>query len=726
MILKNLLILLFLHFLVHGIFAQENNKAPKEEVKEPLFFYWKSEVTDASKLKAEKEALEKQYVELKAKYENDTRALRDENEKLKADLRRLEQEKSDRVSSRSVTVSDSETKIANLERELIETRRQKDQLERDLASKTFAERQAQDRIRTLEATINSNNYKSSNIQSGISSSEAPFSYSTTSVKSESNEDLRAQIASLTNQRDQLQRDLAATYSYIDSLKKESGAKTVDPVSTIENNKVTSTTTTSSFADSNSKVQELQSRLSQVISERDSLQNQVSFLRNQQPTTTSVTNNSTTVVTDKDKRIQDLEAQVNSLTNQRDQLQRDIAAIYGYQKSVVIGNSANPTTTIANNDELLAKVNRLEFELAEMTKKRDKLQKDLDASYQTVYNSSKNPYSTTTITTVTTIEEARIKLAELEKQNQDLTNERNQLKIDLANSVKDKSLSSQVTSTTTTVTTVETEKSEAEKAKEQAAKDAAKEIAKIEEAKKAKEAQITANDKELVNKKSSVEELRKEIETLTKELQELKEDKETLETDLAATKEMHQEESLKSKEEIERLTLQSQKLEEALEKELKKKKSKTITPSSKTTTTSVTEENSNEVAPARISSKMGKTIISLASKVNFKTNSSELTPKGKDTLNKVLNVLRKYSTDRIYVEGNTDNRPIQEGSKFRDNWHLSFERALTVLKYLNKDKALKSTKFAAAAYAEKNPVKPNNSDMNRAANRRVDIVVVPKK
>ncbi len=709
MILRNLLNLLLLQILCFGIFAQEQpSKAAKEEVKEPWLFYWKSEVTDASKLKAEKEALEKQYVDLLAKYNNETRSLREENDKLKADVRRLEQERNDRVSSRSVTTSDAESRIANLERELSQTRSQKEQAERDLASKTFAERQAQERIRTLEAQLNSNAFKSSSLQSGASSF--------TTTNTQSNDELRSQVSSLTSQRDQLQRELSAALA--------------------------SRSTTTSFSDSSAKVGELETKLSQVTSDRDSLQNQLLFLRNQQPSNVTVTNTTSTVTTDKDKRISDLEAQVNSLTNQRDQLQRDIAAIYGYQKSITIGNSLNPTTTIEsnrpsttivqNNDELIQKVNRLEFELLEMTKKRDQLQKDLDASYQTVYNSDKNPYSTTTVTNVTTLEEAKIKLAELEKQKKDLTAERDQLKTDLANSQRDRTYTTQVTNTTTNITTLETEKAEAIKAKEDAIRNAATQIAKLEDEKRAKDAQIANLEKELATKKAPVDEVKIKVDSYAKELQELKEDKETLETDLAATKEMHQEENIKNKEEIERLTLQAQKLEEALEKELKKKKTKTITPSSKTSTkTTIVEsdeetERTDKVVPTQVSSRMGRTIISLASKVNFQTNSAELTPQGKETLNKVLKVLRKYSTDRIYVEGNTDNRPITEGSKFKDNWHLSFERALTVLKYLNKDKALKSTKFAAAAYAEKNPVKPNNSDVNRLANRRVDIVVVPKK
>jgi chemotaxis protein MotB len=603
-----------------GVAQETTTKTPKEEVKEPWFLYWKSEVTDAKRILEERNALEKKYNELQLKYNTDTQSLREENDRLKSYSRQLELEKQDRVSSRSVTTSDSESRIANLERELAETRRQKDSLERELAAKSSAERQAQERIKTLEAMISANESSKSSVSTAVTTNSIPYTYSST----------------------------------------------------------TSTTTNSASNE-------------------------------------------------------DLKAQVNSLTNQRDQLQRDIAAIYGYQKTVVIGNQVNPTTTTANGNEAAEKANRLESELATMTKKRDMLQAQLDSMPKT---------SSTTTTTVTSVEEAKMKMTELENTNKALVMERDQLKIDLANSKKDKSLETKIAETKTIITTVETKQTEEEKAKELAAKNAAKEIAKIDEAKKETDAKIASNDKDLATKKMGLDELRKEIEILTKEISELKEDKETLETDLASTKEQHIEESSKSKEEIERLTLQAQKLEEALEKELKKNKGKSTTSKngknpkiiigkeSNTVTSSVTTEetdsSSEEGSPAKVSSKGGRTIISLASHVNFKSGSNVLTPKGKDTLNRVLKVLRKYASERIYIEGNTDNRPIAAGSKFRDNWHLSFERALTVLQFLNKDKSLAKTKFAAAAFAEKNPVKSNTTDPNRAANRRVDIVVVPKR
>ena len=493
------------------------------------------------------------------------------------------------------------------------------------------------------------------------------------------------------------------------------------------------TKTASEKQAQERIKSLESQIANNAAERSSL-NQ-SIQTNSFPTTTTQTTTSSSQNT---ASREELIAQINSLTNQRDQLQRDIAAIYGYQKTIVISQNQPSNTTIPNNTnsstqsqselDAIAKANRLEQELIEMTKKRDKLQKDLDSLNTAIYNTEKNPLYTSTTTTVTTIEEARVVIQRLDKQNSELTAERDKLKQDLAKSNEEKkTLEAKLKETSTTTTTTTT----TSKTTEEMAKDAKK----VEEAKSANEAKIAANEKEIAKKLAELEDKKKEIESLSKEIAQLKEDKEALESDLAHAKEAHEEENLKKKEEIERLTLQAQKLEEALEKEIKKNQSnkpskdkkpvKETTSSTVTTTTEETDTAEEDSTGAKVYTKGAKTIISLSSRVNFESGSNKLTAKGKDNLNRVLKVLRKYSAQRIYIEGNTDDRPLAEGSKFRDNWHLSFERALSVLNFLSKDKSLKKTKFAAAAFAERNPIKPNTTKSNRAANRRVDIVVVPR-
>jgi chemotaxis protein MotB len=87
-------------------------------------------------------------------------------------------------------------------------------------------------------------------------------------------------------------------------------------------------------------------------------------------------------------------------------------------------------------------------------------------------------------------------------------------------------------------------------------------------------------------------------------------------------------------------------------------------------------------------------------------------------------LFSYSFDRkIYIEGNTDNVPIR-GGRYKDNWELSTNRSLSVLRYILTRTNLPEKNFVAVGNGEFNPLKANSSEHNKSINRRVDIVILP--
>ena len=103
------------------------------------------------------------------------------------------------------------------------------------------------------------------------------------------------------------------------------------------------------------------------------------------------------------------------------------------------------------------------------------------------------------------------------------------------------------------------------------------------------------------------------------------------------------------------------------------------------------------------------------------------PPGSDELNaEVLPLLARIKEmvsafpDGLTVEGHTDNVPIKT-SRFPSNWELSTARATAVLRALQQDEALKVKKLRVAGYADTNPIVPNDSESNRAQNRRVEFV-----
>jgi chemotaxis protein MotB len=90
------------------------------------------------------------------------------------------------------------------------------------------------------------------------------------------------------------------------------------------------------------------------------------------------------------------------------------------------------------------------------------------------------------------------------------------------------------------------------------------------------------------------------------------------------------------------------------------------------------------------------------------------------------VLLKEVADRdIGIEGHTDNQPIKY-SGWKSNWELSMARATSVLHYLVDKKGLAPQRVAATGYGEYRPVATNDTEEGRRLNRRVEIVILPKK
>lgn len=77
---------------------------------------------------------------------------------------------------------------------------------------------------------------------------------------------------------------------------------------------------------------------------------------------------------------------------------------------------------------------------------------------------------------------------------------------------------------------------------------------------------------------------------------------------------------------------------------------------------------------------------------------------------------------IRIEGHTDNLPINT-REFPSNWELSTARAVNVVKYFIEKHNFSPYILSAAGYGEYRPIAPNDSDKNRALNRRVDIIIL---
>ena len=78
---------------------------------------------------------------------------------------------------------------------------------------------------------------------------------------------------------------------------------------------------------------------------------------------------------------------------------------------------------------------------------------------------------------------------------------------------------------------------------------------------------------------------------------------------------------------------------------------------------------------------------------------------------------------LQVEGHTDDIPIRAG-RFTDNWDLSTERALSVVRFLA-DQGLPANRLAATGYGEFQPLDPSDNDEARRRNRRIELKITQR-
>jgi len=113
-------------------------------------------------------------------------------------------------------------------------------------------------------------------------------------------------------------------------------------------------------------------------------------------------------------------------------------------------------------------------------------------------------------------------------------------------------------------------------------------------------------------------------------------------------------------------------------------------------------------------------ISLSSPVLFDSGKAKLRKEAFPLLNKIITLLKEIP-NQIRVEGHTDNLPIHT-EEFPSNWELSATRAISIGKYLIKEKILPE-RIGVIGYADSRPLFPNDTPEHRALNRRVEIFIL---
>ena len=120
---------------------------------------------------------------------------------------------------------------------------------------------------------------------------------------------------------------------------------------------------------------------------------------------------------------------------------------------------------------------------------------------------------------------------------------------------------------------------------------------------------------------------------------------------------------------------------------------------------------------------GKMLVKLGDAILFDPGQATLKPDGQRALRQVAQALKEIPERDFLVAGHTDNRPIKS-SPYASNWELSTARAVTVVRFLQSE-GVDPRHLAAAGYSEFDEVADNDSPEQRAQNRRIEVVVMPR-
>jgi len=118
---------------------------------------------------------------------------------------------------------------------------------------------------------------------------------------------------------------------------------------------------------------------------------------------------------------------------------------------------------------------------------------------------------------------------------------------------------------------------------------------------------------------------------------------------------------------------------------------------------------------------GRTVVTLLAPDLFASGSADLGPGHSETIRRVALALNQVP-GRILVVGHTDDQPIRS-LRFQDNFELSRERALSVVRVLEETVDTRARLSWTGVGSSEPRYEPVSTPENRARNRRVEIVHV---
>lgn len=113
------------------------------------------------------------------------------------------------------------------------------------------------------------------------------------------------------------------------------------------------------------------------------------------------------------------------------------------------------------------------------------------------------------------------------------------------------------------------------------------------------------------------------------------------------------------------------------------------------------------------------VLNMPGNITFGTDKSDLNPGFHEVLNSVVLVLKEYDKTLIEVAGHTDSTGSEEY-----NQRLSYDRATSVGRYLMDVGGIDFDRVMTVGRGEGRPIADNSTASGRAANRRVELTLIP--
>jgi len=115
-------------------------------------------------------------------------------------------------------------------------------------------------------------------------------------------------------------------------------------------------------------------------------------------------------------------------------------------------------------------------------------------------------------------------------------------------------------------------------------------------------------------------------------------------------------------------------------------------------------------------------IELNDSILFSSGGVETSPQAQVIFTEIANILKNYKNP-IQIEGFTDNVPIRN-TRYPTNWELSSARATEIVKFLAGN-GVEPERLSAVGYGEFQPLASNDTEMGRAQNRRVAVMIAKR-